>query len=187
MSIHGALLSSILLVLLPVIILQLLILNQMLPLLKWMLRIHRMFLLQLLLTPLSWSMFLILLSRNNQNLYCHLNLLPCLHPLRLSLQLRLLVLLLLPTVMFYSLPCHFRPNLRLHLLPVHRQRRPQGSIEPDLIAWLIPCVGLPMFQFCFVLLKRHRRAGLLRLMDLRASVSAVSQARHTLLGQANIY
>ena len=107
-----------------------------------------------------------LLSRNNQNLYCHLNLLPCLHPLRPRLQLRLLVLLLLPTVMFYSLPFHFRPNLRLHLLPVHRQRRPRGAkinrpIEPDLIAWLIPCVGLLMFQFCFVLLKRYRRAGLL--------------------------
>ena len=62
-------------------ILQLLILNQMLLLPKWMLRIHRMLLLQLLLTPLSWSMFLILSSRNNQNLHCHLNLLPCLHPL----------------------------------------------------------------------------------------------------------
>ena len=183
MSIHGVLLSSILLVFLHVIILQLLILNQMLALLKWMLRIHRMFLLLLLLTPLSWSMFLILLSRNNQNLYCHLNLLPCLHPLRP----RLLVLVLLPRVMFYSLLCHFRPNRRLHLLPVHRQRRPQGSIEPDLIAWLIPCVGLLMFQFCFVLLKHYRRAGLLWLMDLRLSVSVVSQARHTLLGQGNIY
>ena len=182
MSIHGVLLSSILLVLLHVIILQLLTLNQMLPLLKWMLRIHRMFLLLLLLTPLSWSMFLILLSRNNQNLYCHINLLPCLHPL-----LPRLLVLLLPTALFYSLPCHFRPNHRLHLLPVHRQRRPQGSIEPDLIAWLIPCVGLLMFQFCFVLLKHYRRAGLLRLMDLRLSVSVVSQARHTLLGQGNIY
>ena len=49
-SIHGVLPSLILLVLLPVIILQLLILNQMLPLPKWILRIHRMFLLQLLLT-----------------------------------------------------------------------------------------------------------------------------------------
>ena len=106
---------------------------------------------------------------------------------RPRLQLLLLVLLLLTTVMFYSLPCHFRPNPRLHLLPVHRQRRPQGSTKPDLITWLIPCVGLLMFKFCFVLLKRYRRAGPLRLMDLRASVSAVSQARHTLLGQGNIY
>ena len=146
-----------------------------------------MFLLLLLLTPLSWSMILILLSRNSQNPYCHLNLLPWLHPLRPRLQLRLLALLFLPTVMFYSLPCHFRPNPRLHLIPVHRQRHPQGSIEPDLIAWLIPCVGLLMFLFCLVLLKRYRRAGLLRLMDLRTSVSAVSQARHTLLGQGNIY
>ena len=135
----------------------------------------------------SDAVVLVLLSRNNQSLYCHLNLLPCLHPLRPRLQLRLLVLLLLPTVMFYSLPCHFRPNPRLHLLPVHRQRRPQGSIEPNLIARLIPCVGLLMFQFCFVLLKHYRRAGLLRFMDLRPSVSAVSQARHTLLGQGNIY
>ena len=135
MSIHGVLSSSILLVLLPVIILQLLILNQMLLLPKWMLKIHRMLLLQLLLTPLSWSMFLILLSRNNQNLYCHLNLLPCLHPLCPLLQLvRLLELPLLSTVMLYSLPCHFRSNPRLHLLPVHRQHRPQGSIEPDLMA-----------------------------------------------------
>ena len=46
-----------------------------------------------------------------------------------------------------SLPFSVRPNPRLHLLPVHRQRRPQGSIEPDLIAWFIPCVGLLMFQF----------------------------------------
>ena len=108
---------------------------------------------------------------------------------RPRLQLRLLVLLLLPTVMFYSLPCHFRPNPRLHLLPVHRQRRPQGAIEPDLIAWLIPCVGLLIFLFCncLVLLKRYRRAGLLQLMDLGASVSAESQARPTLLGQGNIY
>ena len=148
-----------------------------------------MFLLQLLLTPLSSSMLLILLSHSNQNLYFYLNLLPCLHPLRPRLQLRLLVfnLPLLPTVMFYSLPCHFRPNSRFQLHPVHRQRRPKGSIEPDLIAWLIPCVGLRMIPFCFVLLKRYRRAGLLRLMDLRASVSAVSQARHTLLSQGNIY
>ena len=74
-------------------------------------------------------MFLILLSHNNQNLYGHLSLLPCLHPLRP----RLLVLLLLPTVMFYSLLCNFRLNRRLHLLPLHRQRRPQGSIEPCLL------------------------------------------------------
>ena len=46
-----------------------------------------------------------------------------------------------------SLLFSVRPNPRLHLLPVHRQRRPQGSIEPDLIAWLILCVGLLMFQF----------------------------------------
>ena len=143
--------------------------------------------LQLLLTSLSWSMFRILLSRNNQNLYCYLNLLPCLHPLHPRLQLYFLVLPLLPTVMFFSLPCHFRSNSRLHLLSVHRQRRPQGSIEPDLIAWLIPCVGLKVFQFCFFLLKRYRRAGLPLLMDLRAAVSAVSQARHTLHGQGIIY
>ena len=165
MSIHGVLPSSILLVLLPVIILQLLILNEKLLLPKWMLKIHRMLLLQLLLTPLSWPMFLILLSRNNQNLNCHLNRLPCLYPLRPRLQLHVLVLPLLPTVMLYSPPCHFRSNPRLHLFPVHRQRRPQGSIEPDLIAWLIPCVGLLMFQFCFVLLKLYSRAGLPVLMD----------------------
>ena len=92
--------------LLPVIILQLLILNRMLLLPKWMLKINQVLLLQLLRAPLSWSMFRILLSRNNHNLYCHLNLLPCLHPLCHLLQLvRLLELPLLSShVVESSLP-----------------------------------------------------------------------------------
>ena len=106
MSIHGVLLSSILLVLLPVN-------NSSITDTKSNATATQMDVedsSNVFAPAASDAVVLVLLSRNNQSLYCHLNLLPCLHPLRSRLQLRLLVLLLLPTVMFYSLPWHFRPN-----------------------------------------------------------------------------
>lgn len=115
---------------------------------------------------LLFSILLILISRNNHKLHSHL-----IDKLQLSSCAPSLSAPSCDTSSTYShvvqsSPCMMLIEFPLHLLPFHRLCRPKGSVGPDLMSRLTPCLGLLMFLLCVVLLNLCRSVGLLLLRNL---------------------
>ena len=117
---------------------------------KWMFRIHCLVLLQVLLTPLTRSMFLILFTSNNHSLHYQLKLQTSFRLLRLRFQLHLLLIPCLPTVTVFSVRLFW-----LNPQPTFLQFVTVSVVQQDESNWIFysgvtPCFGLLMFQLCSV-------------------------------------